>query len=128
MSLLEKFRVEQLFVLLDPTAIPESRFMTRVNRKQLLTIAAPLTHEAFGDGKQLWWVVTGRCVWDTLRRHRAHHMVISMTQPMLVVIVWANMSFDSFYRISYEEYAKFVDYCEVVYEEDAGKDWLRRGF
>ena len=99
-----------------------------VGEKSIVAQVVDLRHPSMQFGMDISEPITAAALWGVLRSYPVDVMLLSYTDPIHIVVVFADDEEPcGYYRIGMAEYMKFIDfYCT---KGPAPKfDWRREGF
>jgi hypothetical protein len=113
----------------DDEAYMNVDFYLYVDGKSILARCVELRHPEFQVSDVHWRRFSGAELWGFLRHSPIDRVLMSVTDPIMMVILMADDEESTAYvRITFGQYREFLDtYCEQCKEEQKF-NWLVEGF
>lgn len=99
----------------------------QIDGKRILAQIVDMRHPSIQFGLDISEPIDGASLWGVLRSYPVDCVLLTVSDPIRVVVLFVEDEEPcGYYTISFEEYQKFWEFCDVPPVEVI--DWRREGF
>ncbi len=123
--------VGQLVAEEDYDVLYDQPFNLYVEHKVILARLIDLRHPEVQVDRSYWRTINGASFWGFLREYPIDRVLVTLTEPLLVVVLMADEEGTAYFRIPHREWMEFINVFSAKYRDADLTEkvvWQREGF